>query len=178
MLAPWNKSYDQPRQHIKKQRHYFADKGPSSQSYGFSSNHVWMWELEHKESWVPKNRCFFELQCWKRLLRVPWTARRSNQWILKEVSPEYFGHLMQRSDSLEKSLMLGKIVGRRRRDHRGWGGWIASPTRWTWVWASFGSWWWIGKPGVHWDAKSQTRLSEWTELNWTDSWFMLLYSRN
>ena len=86
--APWKKSYDQPRQHIKKQRHYFADKGPSSQSYGFSSGQVWMWELDHKESWVLKNWCF-EQQCWRRLLRVPWTAKRSNQSILKEISLEF-----------------------------------------------------------------------------------------
>ena len=88
MLAPWKKSYDQPSQHIKKQRHYSANKGLSSQSYGFSSSRVWMWELDHKESWVPKNWCF-ELWCWRRPLRVPWTARRSNQSILKEISPEY-----------------------------------------------------------------------------------------
>ena len=78
MLTPWKKSYDQPRQHIKNQRHYFANKGLSSQGYGFSNSHVWMWELDHKEGWVPKNWCF-ELWCWIRLLRVPWTARRSNQ---------------------------------------------------------------------------------------------------
>ena len=70
-------SYDQPRQHIKKQRHYFANKGPSSQSYDFCSGHVWMWEMDYKESWVLKDA--FELWCWRRLLRVPWTARRSNQ---------------------------------------------------------------------------------------------------
>ena len=128
MLAPWKKSYDQPRQHIKNQRHYFADKGPSSQSYGFSSSHVWMWELDHKESWAPKNRCFWTVWCWRRLLRVPWTAKRSNKSILKEISPEYsleglmlkvkfqyFENLMWRTDSLEKTLMLGKIEGRRRR---------------------------------------------------------------
>ena len=126
-LAPWKKSCDQPRQHIKKRRHYFANKGPSSQSYGFSSSHVWMSELDYKESWVPKNWAF-ELWCWRRLLRVPWTARRSNQSILIEISPgclleglmlklklQYFGHLMQRATSLEKPLMLGKIEGRRRR---------------------------------------------------------------
>ena len=114
-------SYDQPRRHIKKQRHYFANKGLSSQSYGFSSSPVWMWELNHKAD-------AFELWCWRRFLRVPWTARRSNQSIPKEISPEYsleglmlklklqcFGHLMQRTDSLEKTLMLGKIEGRRRR---------------------------------------------------------------
>ena len=94
----------------------------------------------------------FELWCWKRLLRVPWTARRSNQSILKEISPEYsleelmlklklqyFGHLMGRTDSLEKTLMLGLNAG--EGDNRGWDGWIASLTQWTWVWASSGSWW-------------------------------------
>ena len=118
--------YDQPRWHIKKQRRYFANKGPSSQGYGFSSGHVWMWVLDYKESWVPKNWCF-ELWCCRRLLRVPWTITRSNQSILKEISAEYsleglmlrlklqyFGYLMGRTDSLEKILMLGKIEGRRR----------------------------------------------------------------
>ena len=113
-FAPWKKSYDQPRQHIKKQRHYFVNKGPSSQSYGLSSSHVQMWELDYKESWGPKNWCF-ELCCWRRLLRIPWTARRSNQSILKEISPEYsleglmlklklqyFGHLMWRADSWKR----------------------------------------------------------------------------
>ena len=127
MLALWKKSYDKPRQHMKKQRHYFANKGPFSQSFDFSSSHVWMWELDHNENWVPKNWCF-ELWCWRRLLRVPWISRRSNQSIIKEISPEYslealmlnlqyFGHLMWRTDSVEKTLKLGKIEGRRRR---GW----------------------------------------------------------
>ena len=106
-----------------------TDKVLSSQSYGFSSSYVCMWELNCKESWAPKNWCF-ELWCWRRLLRVLWTARRSNQSILKEINPEYsleglmlmlklqyFGHLMRRTDSLEKALRLGKIEGRRRR---GW----------------------------------------------------------
>ena len=117
-------SYDQPRQHIKKQRHYFANIGLSSQSYGFSSSHVWVWELDHKEGWRPNA---FKLWCLRRLLRVPCTARKSNQSVLKEISPEYsleglmlklklqyFGHLMRRTDSLEKTLMMGKIEGRRR----------------------------------------------------------------
>ena len=121
------KSYDKPRQCIKKQRHHFATKGPYNQSYGFSNSHVWMWELDHKEGWALKNWCF-EPWCWRRLLRAPWTARRSKQSILREINPEYsleglmlklklqyFGHLMRRADSLEKALMLGKIEGRRRR---------------------------------------------------------------
>ena len=127
-LTPWKKSYDQPRQHIKKQRHYFANKGMSGQSYGFSSSHIWMWELDHKEGWALRNWYFWRSISWRRLFRVLWTARRSNQSILKEISPwcsfeglmlklklQYFGHLMQRADSFEKTLMLGKIEGRRRR---------------------------------------------------------------
>ena len=127
MLAPWKKSYDELRQHIKKQRHYFANKGPSSQNYGFSSSYVCMWHLDHKESWVSRIDAF-ELWCWRRLLRVPWTARRSNQSVLKEISPEYsfeglmlklqlqyFGYLMWRTDSLEKTLILGKTEGGRWR---------------------------------------------------------------
>ena len=126
MLAPWKKSYDQPRQHIEKQRYYFADKCPSSQSYGFSNGYVWMWDGDYKESWALKIDAF-ELWCWRRLLRVPWTARRSKQSILKEISSEYSlegqmlklklqysGHLMWRTDSLEETLMLGKIESRRR----------------------------------------------------------------
>ena len=159
LLISRTKSYDKPRQHIKKQRHYFANKGLSSQSYGFSSSHGWMWELGHKEGWAPKNWCAFELWCWRRLLWVPWTARRSNQSILKEINPEhsleglmlklqYFGHLMQRVDSLEKTLMLGKIEAGGEGDNRGWDGWMASLTRWTWVWLSPGSWWWTERPGV------------------------------
>ena len=85
MLASWKKSYDQLREYIKKQRHCFANKGLSSQSFGFSSINVWMWELDYKkaEHWRIDA---FELWCWRRLLRVPWTARRSNQSILKEIS--------------------------------------------------------------------------------------------
>ena len=126
-FTPWKESYDQPRQHIKKQRHYFVNKGPSSQGYGFSNSHVWMWSwtIKKAEHWRTDA---FELWCWRRLLRVPWTTRRSNQSILKEISPgcsleglilklkcQYFGYLMQRADLFEKTLILGKIEGRRRR---------------------------------------------------------------
>jgi len=130
MLASWKKSYDQPKQHIKKQRHYFATEVHIVKAIwtGFSSGHVWMWELSIKK--VERRRIdAFELWCWRRLLRVPWSAR-SNQSILKEINPEcsleglmlklklqYFGHLMWRADLLEKTLMLGNTEGRRRR---GW----------------------------------------------------------
>ena len=123
-------SYDQPRPHIKKQKHYFTDKGLSSQGYVFP---VVMYGCK---SWTVKKAerqriDAFELWCWRRLLRVPWTARRFNQSILKEISPEYslkglmlklklqyFGHLLQRADLFEKTLILGKIEGRRRRGRR------------------------------------------------------------
>ena len=124
-FAPWKKSYDKLRQHMKEQRHHFAHKGAYSQSYGFSSSHVHIWELDLKEDSVPKN-CYFQTVVLRRLLRVLWTIRRSNQSILKEINSEYslqglmlklqyFGHLMPRADSLEKTLMLEKVEGKRRR---------------------------------------------------------------
>ena len=137
------------------------------------------------ESWtVNKAECWridaFELWCWRRLLRVPWPARSSNQSILKEISPgfsleglmlklklQYFCHLMWRVDSLEKILMLGGIGGRRRGDNRRWGGWMVSLTRWTWVWVNSGSWWWTRGPGVLQFMGSQRVRHDWvTELNW------------
>ena len=135
------------------------------------------WTIKKAEHWRIDA---FELWCWRRLLRVPWTAGRSNQSILKEISPgysleglmlklklQYFGHLMWRSDSFEKTLMLGKIEGGRRRADRGWDGWMASLTQWTWVWVNSGSWWWTGRPDVLQSMGSQRvgpRLSDWTEL--------------
>ena len=153
-LAPWKKSYDQPRQHSKKHRHYFATKVHLVKAmvfpvvmYGCES-----WTIKKAEHWRIDA---FELWCWSKLLRVPWTARRSNQSILKEISPEYSLeglmlklNLMWRTDSSEKTLMLGKIEGRRRRGCQEWDGWMASPTQWTWVWVDWGSWWWTGRPGV------------------------------
>ena len=115
------------------------------------------WTIKKAECWRNDT---YKLWCWRRLLRVPWTARRSNQSVLKEVSPEYslewltlklklqyFGHLMRITDWLEMTLMLGRLKAA-RGDDRGWDGFMAFPTWWTWVWASSESWWWTGKPGV------------------------------
>ena len=131
MLTPWKESYDQPRQHIKQQRHYFVNKDLSSQGCGFSSSFVWMWELDHKEGWVLKNRCFWTVS-WRGLLMSSfWLARISNHSILKEISPEYsleelmlklklqyFDLLMWTAHSLGKALMLGKFEGRSRGQQR------------------------------------------------------------
>ena len=128
MLAPWKKSYDQPRQCIKKQRHYFDDNSPSSQSYGFSSSHVWIWELDHKEGWALKNWCFWTVVLEKTFESPlgckikPANLKGNQSWISLEglmlkLKLQYFCHLKQRAGSLEKALMLGKIEGRRRR---GW----------------------------------------------------------
>ena len=136
-----------------------------------------MWELDCEEGWAPKN-CF-ELWCWRRLLRVPWTARRSSQSILKEINPgcslegmmlklklQYFGHLMRWVVSLEKTLMLRLRAGG-KGDERGWDGWMASRTQWTWVWVNSGSWWWTGRPGMLQFMGSQRVGHDWvTELNW------------
>ena len=124
----------------------------------------------------------FELWCWRRLLRAPWTARRSNQSILKENSPgcsleglmlrlklQYFGHFMQRVDSLERPWCWEGLGAGGEGDDRGWDGWMASPTRWTWVWVNSGSWWWTGRPGCYnsWGRKESdmTQQLNWTELH-------------
>ena len=123
----------------------------------------------------------FELWCWRRLLRVPRTARRSNQSILKEISPgcsleglmlklklQYFGHLMQRADSLKRPWCWESLRTGEEGDNRGWDGWMASPTQWTWVWVDSGSWWWTGRPGILRFMRSQRVGHDWaTELNWS-----------
>ena len=155
-------------------QNYFADKGMQSQNYGFSSSHVWRWKLDYTEGWVPKNWCFWigiGENSW-----VTWTARRSNQSILNEINPEYsleglmlklklryFGHLMWRANSL--MLMLRpwcwERLGAGEGDDRGWDGWMASPTQWTWIWASSRSWWRTEKPGVLQSMGSQRVGHDW-----------------
>ena len=143
---------------------------------------VGLWRKLSAEELMLLNCGVREDSCWRRLLRVPWTARRSNQSILKEINPgislegmmlklklQYSGHLMQRVDSLEKTLMLGGIGGRRRRGQQRMRWLDASRTRWTWVWVNSGSWWWTGRPGVLWFTGSQRVGHDWaTELNWIE----------
>ena len=160
-------------------------KGPSSQGYGFSRSQVWMWELDCEESWVLKN-----WWCWRRLLRVPWTASRSNQSILKEISPgcsleglmlklklQYFGHLMGSADSFEKTLMLGKIEGRRRRGRQRMRRLDGITDSMDMSLVNSGSWWWTGRPGVLQSMGSQRVGCNWgTELNWTFPQWETLYT--
>ena len=181
LFPHWKKSCDQPRQHIKKQRHYFTNKGPSSQSYGFSSSHVWMWELGHKENWVPNNWCW----CfWTVVLETlestldskeikPVNPKGNPLWLFMgrtdaEVKLQYFGHLMWRTNSLGKTLMLERLKAGGERGNRGWDVWMASPTWWTWVWTSSGSWWWTRKPGMLQSMGSQRVVQDWGLSNWTE----------
>ena len=144
-----------------------------------SCSHVWMWDLDYKEGWVQKNWCFWTVVLEKTLESPldckeiqPVHPKGDKSWVFigrsdVELKLQYFGHLMQRADSFEKTLMLGKIEGGRRGD-RGWDGWMASLTRWTWVWVGSGSWWWTGRPGVLQLVESQRIGHDWvTELNWS-----------
>ena len=140
-----------------------------------------MWELDCEESWAPKNWCFWTVVL-EKTLESPLTARRSNQSILKEISPgcsleglmlklklQCFGHLMRRVDSLEKTWCWEGLGAWGEVDDWGWDGWMASPTRWAWVWVNSGSWWWTGRPGMLWFMGSQRVRHDWaTELNWTE----------
>ena len=180
MFAPWKKSNDKLRQCIKKQRHYFADKGPSSQSHGFTC-HVWMRELDHQEGWAQENWCFWTVVLEKTLESPldckeikPVHPKWNQSWIFigrtDAETPILWpgGQRIRRTDSLEKTLMLGKVEGGRRR---GW-------QRMKWLdgitdlmdmsLSKLRSWWWTGKPGVLQSMGSQRVGHDWaTELNWT-----------
>ena len=142
------------------------------------------WTVKKAERWRIDA---FELWCWRRLWRVPWTARISNQSILKEIGPgcslegmmlklklQYFGHLMRRVDSLEKALIWEGLGAGGEGDNWGWDGWMALPTRWTWVWVNSGSWWWTGKPGMLQFMGLQRVRHDWApELTWTELYNIL-----
>ena len=160
MLAPWKKSYDQPRQHIQKQRHYFANKGPSSQGYVFSSSHVWMWELDNKKGWVMKNWCLRTVVLEKS--QVPLDSKEIQAVNLKGNQSWIF---IGRTDCEAEILILWPpnvnnwLTGKKpwcwtrlraegEGDDRGWDDWMVSPTQRTWVWGNSGRWWRTGMPGV------------------------------
>ena len=171
------------RQHIKKQRHYFANKGLSSQGYGFSSGHVWMWQLNYKESWVLKNWYFWTVVL-KKTLEGPLDSKEINQSIIKKISPEYsleklmlklklqyFGNLLEELIHLKRPWSWERLKAGGKGDGRGWDGWMASLTQWTWVWVSSGSWCLNGRSGVLQSMESQRIGHDCvTELNWTEIW--------
>ena len=154
MLTPWKESYNQCRTHIKKQRHYFAIKGPSSQGYGFPSSHVWMWELDYKESWALKNWCFWTVVL-EKTLETPLDCKE-----IRSVLGVHWKDWCWSWNSNTLAIWCGELTHLKRPwcwerlrvrgegDNRGWDGWMASPTQWTWIWASSGSWWWTVWPGV------------------------------
>ena len=158
-LVLWKKSYDQPRQHIKKQRHYFANKGLSSQSYGLSIR-AWLWELDHKERCALKNWCFWTVMLEKTLESPldwkdikPVNPKRNQFWMFigrTDAEAENSNTLATWWEKLthwKRPWCWERLTVGGEGGGRGWDGWMASPTRWTWVWASSGSWW-PGKPGV------------------------------
>ena len=167
-------------QHIKKQRHYFVHKGPSSQGYGFSSGHVWMWKLDAKESWVLKNWCFWTVVL-EKILESPLDCKEIQ---LVHPKGDQFWVFIGRNDAEAETPILWPpdtkswLIWKDPDAGKDWGqekgttedemvGW--HPTQWTWVWVDSGSWWWTGKPGVLRFMGSQRVGHDWaTELNWTD----------
>ena len=185
----FDKNYDQPRQHIKKQRHYFANSGPSSQGYGFPSCHVWRWELDYKESWAPKN-WYFWIVVLEKTLESPLGCKEiqpvhpkgdqsgcSLKGLMLKLKLQYFGHPMRRADSFESPWCWERLRAGGEGDDRGWDVWMASLTQWTWVWVDSRSWWWTGRPGVLQFMGSQRVRHDWvTELNWNYRWIILSHA--
>ena len=174
-ISPWKKSYGKSGQCIKKQRHHFADKVPYSQNYGFSSSHVWRWELDHTEGWSPRTDAF-ELWCWIRHLIVPWTARRLMQSILKKSTLKILWKdwcWSWNSNTLatwceELTYWKRSRCWERSRagegGNKGWGVWMASSNQRTWMWANSRQYWRTEKCGLlqFMGSQSWTLLSKWT----------------
>ena len=160
MLAHWKKSYDQPRQHIKKQKHYFADKCLYSQRYGFSSSHVWMWDLDHKESWALKNWSFGTVLL-EKTLESPLDCKEIKPVNPKGNQPWIF--IGRTDDKAEAPILWLTDVKNQliRKDPDSGKDWMASPTQWTWAWASSRRWWRTGKPGVLQSMGSQRVRHNW-----------------
>ena len=180
MLSPGKKSSNQPRQHIKKQRHYFADKGPSSQSYVFSNSHVWIWELDYKGTWGPKNWGFWTVVLEKTLespldcKEIQLVNPKGNQsWIFigRTDAPILWPTWFKEPTHWKRLWYEIRLKAGGEGDDRWWDGWMASPTRWTWVWANSRCWWWTGKPGLLQSIGSQrVRHDQVTKQYWTDIW--------
>ena len=182
MITPWKESYDQHREHIKKQNRDIT----LPTKVHLVKAMVFPVVMYRCEIWTVKKAEHrridaFEWWCWRRLLRVPWTARRSNQSILKEISPgcsleglmlklklqlaTWYAELTH----LKRPWCLERLRAGGEGDDRGWDGWMASPTQWTWVWVDSGSWWWTGRPGMSQVMRWQRVGHEWaTEVNWTE----------
>ena len=151
MLVPWKKEYNKPRQHIKKQRHHFANKGPCSQSYDLSSSHVWVWELDHKEGWAPKNWCF-----WTVVLEKTQTSQSLRKSTLnihwKDWCWSWSSNILaiwcKELTHWKRPPCWERLKAKGEGGDRKWDGWVASLTRWTWVWANSRRWWGTGKPGM------------------------------
>ena len=180
-FTPWKKSYDKPRKCVKKQRHYFADKGPHSQSYGFSSSHVQMWELDNKkrlntEELMPSNCGVGESSCKSLGLQGDPTSLSKRKSTLNihwkgwcwSWSSNTLATWCEELIHWKRPWCWGRLKAG-EGDDRGWDGWMASPTQWTCVWASSRSWWWTGGPGVLQSMWLQRVRHDWaTEPNWTD----------
>ena len=178
MLAPWKKIYDQPRQHIEEERHYFANKGPFSQSDGFSSSHVWMWELDYKESWALKHWCFQTVVLEKTLESlleyngIKSVHPKGNQsWIfIGRIDAEAETPILWPPDEelthWKRPWCWERLRAGGEGGDRG-DGWMALLTRWVWVWVRFGSWWWTGRPGMLQSTGSQRVAHDGVAgLNW------------
>ena len=178
-----------PRQHIKKQRHYFANKDPSSQGYGFSRSHVRMWELEYKKSWALKKWCFWTVVLEKTLespldykeIQPVYPKGDQSRVFIERTDVEAETPILQ-SWCKELTHLKRPWCGERLRaggegDNRGWDGWLASPTQWTWVWVNSGNWWWTGRPGMLQFMGSQRVGHHWaTELKHMLDYAELSYS--